>query len=66
MLRRVVSCLAFALCLGFSCRAALAQEVVHALTGTVSSVDPTSKTITMFLDSGSQGTFKDMINQKVS
>ncbi|HEX3892632.1 MAG TPA: hypothetical protein VHW46_08670 [Terracidiphilus sp.] len=36
------------------------------MTGTVSSVDPTSKTITMFLDSGSQGTFKDMINQKVS
>lgn len=66
MLRRVVSCVAFALCLGWSGRAALAQEVVHALTGTVSSIDPTDKTITMFLDGGGQGIFKDMTNQKVS
>lgn len=52
-------------CLGF-CSAASAQAVVHALTGTVNSIDPAAKTITMFLDGGKQGTFKDMTNSKVS
>lgn len=66
MLRRVVPCVAFAFCLGWSCRTALAQEVVHALTGTVSSIDASDKTITLFLDGGKQGIFKDMTNQKVS
>lgn len=66
MLRRVVDCVAFALCVAGSCGLASAQAVVHALTGTVSSIDPVAKTITMFLDGGSQGTFKDMTNQKVS
>jgi len=66
MLRQVVSCFAFVLCLAGCCGLASAQEVVHALTGTVSSLDPAAKTITMFLDGGSQGTFNDMTNQKVS
>jgi hypothetical protein len=66
MFGRIAFCLALLLSLVASCRAALAQEVVHALTGTVSSIDPTDKTITMFLDGGKQGIFKDMTNQKVS
>jgi hypothetical protein len=66
MFGRIAFCLALLLSVVASCRAALAQEVVHALTGTVSLIDPTDKTITLFLDGGKQGTFKDMTNQKVS
>ena len=64
MLRRVAS-LAIAVCLGLFGRAAVAQEVVHALTGTVGSIDRAAKTITVFLDGGSQGVFNDMTNAKV-
>ncbi len=66
MFGRIAFCLALLLSLVASCRTALAQEVVHALTGTVSSIDASDKTITMFLDGGKQGIFKDMTNQKVS
>lgn len=66
MLGRAASYLVFVFCLvGFG-SAASAQAVVHALTGTVNSIDPASKTITMFLDNGKQDTFKDMTNSKVS
>jgi len=65
MLGRVVSFVCL-LCLGGWCGGASAQAVVHALTGTVNSIDPAAKTITMFLDGGKQGTFKDMTNSKVS
>jgi hypothetical protein len=33
------------------------QEIVHALCGTVSSINPAAKTITLFQDSGSPATF---------
>jgi hypothetical protein len=66
MLRRTLFSVAFVLCLACVCRAALAQEVVHALTGTVSAIDPANKTITVFLDGGRQDIFKDMTNTKVS
>jgi len=66
MLKRLALCLALVLSLAGSWRLAWAQEVVHALTGTVSSIDPAAKTITMFLDGGAQGTFNDMTNHKVS
>jgi hypothetical protein len=36
---------------------AIAQEMVHATTGTVSAVDPAHKTITLFQDGGSKSTF---------
>ena len=45
--------------------AATAQEVVHALTGTVRSIDPASKTISIFTDNGSEGLFKDLTNPKL-
>ncbi len=66
MLGRVASHFALVFCLAAFSSSAMAQEVIHALTGTVSSVDPAAKTITVFLDGGSQRTFKDMTNQKVS
>jgi hypothetical protein len=37
-----------------------AQEIVHALCGTVSSIDATGKTITLFQDTGSPATFNVM------
>jgi len=33
------------------------QEIVHAMAGTVSSIDPATKTLTLFQDSGSPATF---------
>lgn len=33
------------------------QEIVHAMAGTVSSIDPSGKTLTLFQDSGSPATF---------
>lgn len=51
-------------CLGALSVAATAQQVVHALTGTVRSIDDLSKTIILFQDNGTQGQFKDMTNSK--
>jgi hypothetical protein len=64
MFRKILCVAVVAVCLGLTCHVAVAQEVVHALTGTVSSVDPVGKTITVFLDGGSQGIFKEMTNPK--
>lgn len=36
----------------------MAQEVVHALTGMVTAVDPTAKTLTIRTDDGTEGVFK--------
>ena len=51
-------------CLGLLTVSASAQEVVHALTGTVSSIDDLSKTMVVFQDNGSEGEFKDMTTAK--
>ena len=40
--------------------AANAQQVVHALAGTVTNINPTNKTIIINTDDGSEGLFKDM------
>lgn len=42
----------------------MAQEIVHALCGTVSSINTAGKTITLFQDGGSQATFKIMSSPK--
>jgi hypothetical protein len=50
----------FSMLVGFfslATRAAIAQEIVHALTGTVGSIDTGAKTITVVTDDGSDGTF---------
>lgn len=60
MLKAALRGCVFAGCLGAFAAAAPAQQVVHALTGTVSSIDDLSKTLTVFQDNGSQGEFKDL------
>jgi hypothetical protein len=51
-------------CLVSASVSSAAQEVVHALTGTVSSINSSSKTITVLQDNGSQGVFSDLTNSK--
>lgn len=43
---------------------AVAQEVVHAMTGTVNSVDATAKTVTFTDEDGSAGTYQDLVDLK--
>jgi hypothetical protein len=64
MLKAVWYGFVFAGCLGSLTVAALGQQVVHALTGTVSGADDLSKTLIVFQDNGSQGQFKDMTSGK--
>src|ERR1700690_1654233 len=66
MFGRALFVFVVAVCLGLTCHGLVAQEVVHALTGTVSSIDSVDKSITVFLDGGSEGVFKDMTNAKTS
>ena len=51
-------------CLSFACGSGLAQEVVHALSGTVNNVNLAARTITVITDDGSGGTFKAMTDSK--
>lgn len=51
-------------CFGLVTVNAAAQEVVHALTGTVSSINSATKTITVFQDNGTQGEFSDATTGK--
>jgi hypothetical protein len=53
-----------AACASLMCAVAPAQEVVHALTGTVRFVDANSKTITVITDDKSEGQFKDLTDSK--
>jgi hypothetical protein len=53
-------------CFSLLSLAATAQQVVHALAGTVTSINPNAKTITVKTDDGSEGLFKDLINSKTS
>jgi aspartate/methionine/tyrosine aminotransferase len=43
-----------------------AQEVVHALAGIVSAIDPTQQTISISTDDGSEGLFKDLTKYNAS
>ena len=54
----------FAGCLSALALSASAQQVVHALTGTVSSIDDLTKTLIVFQDNGSEGQFKDLTSAK--
>jgi hypothetical protein len=62
-MRRLVlsSCIVVG-CLSLTAPVATAQEVIHALTGTVSSIDPAGKTITVYTDDRSESLFKDFTN----
>jgi hypothetical protein len=46
--------------------AATSQEVVHSLTGTLTSIDAPAKTITVYTDNRSEGLFKDRTNSNTS
>ena len=46
--------------------AANAQQVVHALAGTVTNINPTNKTIIINTDDGSEGLFKETTMSNVS
>lgn len=52
-------------CIVSAAFAANAQEVVHALTGTVRSINTASNTISIFTDNGSEGLFKELTNPRV-
>jgi hypothetical protein len=64
MRRALFSCCAFAgfvLCVSVP---SASQEVIHALTGTVTEINETTKAITVFQDNGSQGVFQQMSSAK--
>jgi len=62
MFKAVICTLALTGYMGLS--SASAQQVVHALTGTVSSINVATKTISVFQDNGTQGEFSDATNSK--
>jgi hypothetical protein len=66
MMSRISSICIFFGCLSLASVAGIAQEVVHALTGTVNNINLTAKTITVITDDGSDGTFKDMTSSHTS
>ena len=53
-------------CFSLATAAISAQEVVHALAGTISSVNSAAQTITIITDDGSGGTFRALTNLKTS
>jgi len=53
-------------CLGLTGAVAGAQEVIHAMTGTIRSIDAGQKTFTLFRDTGLLITFKDMTDAKTA
>jgi hypothetical protein len=53
-------------CLSLAFVAAAAQEVVHALAGTVRSIDATAKTISIDTDDGSEGLFNVLADPKAT
>lgn len=67
MLKALMGTCVLAGCLVSVSVPAAAQEVIHALSGTVSSINSASKTITVFQDGGGTGVFQDKTaKQKVS
>lgn len=64
MLRAVRCSIFLTGCFGLVSVAAPAQQVVHALTGTVSSVNTATKTISVFQDNGTQDSFSDATNSR--
>jgi DNA-binding beta-propeller fold protein YncE len=65
MLKILASTCAYAGCLVLASMPLAAQQVIHALTGTVSSIDSAAKTITVFQDNGTTGEFRGMSDPKM-
>jgi hypothetical protein len=66
MLKGLWRTCAFASCIVSASLPLTAQEVIHALTGTVISINNEAKTITVLQDSGSKAVFKEMSNPKTA
>lgn len=66
MRRRCFEVSLLAGCLVLATLSATAQEVVHALCGTVRSINSSAKTIMVDTDDGSEGLFKDFTGSSVS
>ncbi len=64
MLRRFVSTCVFAVCIASFTAAAGAQEIIHALTGTVASINSAAKTISVMQDNGPSREFGLVPNPK--
>src|SRR5580704_9348041 len=64
MLRALVKTCALAGCIVFVPVSMTAQQVVHALTGTVSSINKASQTIAVLQDVGGDGVFQNPSNPK--
>lgn len=64
MVKGIIGGIVLSVCLGLIQPRATAQQVVHALTGTVSSINVGSKTISVFQDNGIQGLFSDGTDTK--
>lgn len=64
MLKAAVRGAALSASLAFVASPMTAQQVVHALTGTVSSINSVTKTISVFQDNGTQGDFSDATDSK--
>lgn len=62
MLKGIVKTCILAGCFSLASGAATAQEVIHALTGTVAFVDTSAVTITIYTDNRAQSIFKDQTN----
>ncbi len=65
MRRSFLCACAFTGCLGLAAASLPAQEVVHALTGTVSAINSVAKTMIVFQDNGSQDLFADASSPKM-
>jgi hypothetical protein len=65
MLRMLKVACAIVTCLGCAGVVAGAQEVIHAMTGSIRSIDAAQKSFTLFRDSGSLITFKDATGSKI-
>lgn len=61
-MKRICSFCILAGCFSLVCASAIAQEVVHATTGTINSVDATAKTITVTDEDGLAGTYNDLVD----
>ena len=64
MLKALVSTCIVAGCFAVISIPAASQEIIHALTGTVSEIDTAAKTITVLQDNGMKGDFQLMSNPK--
>ncbi|MGA2848867.1 MAG: hypothetical protein ABSE46_07730 [Terracidiphilus sp.] len=64
MLPRISRISLLIVCLSFASVLATAQQVVHALVGTVNAINPNAKTIVITTDDGTKGSFDDLTDSK--